>query len=189
MSRQTPTRRAGFHQPDDRRQLLEGRSRATCPGRPCVRGSPSSGRVDVPAAGDRGRRRSRRGRAPRCRRCSSPGEARRRAGPSASARSSSSPMASIDCARNPRLRRRQVDQVAGVGDDRRDAGPLDEPAEGANLFRWKRTAAPLAGVLREDLQRLASVDDRAFDRARQPARDRHVGAEREDDPGLSDAEG
>ena len=76
-----------------------------------------------------------------------------------------------------RVRRRQVDQVARVRDDRTDARRL-HPARGiANLLRRHDAAAPLVRVLRENLKRVATMRDRALDRQRQPAGDGHVGAE------------
>ncbi len=76
-----------------------------------------------------------------------------------------------------RERRRQVDQVARVRDDGRDAGLLDALAEQPDFSVLERLAAPLVRVLREDLQRLASVHDRAIDGLRDAARDGHVRAD------------
>ena len=72
---------------------------------------------------------------------------------------------------------RQVDQVAGVRDDGRDAGLVDAPAEGADVRRVERLAAQLAGVLAEDLQRLAAVEHGALDGVRDAAGHGHVSAD------------
>ena len=50
-------------------------------------------------------------------------------------------------------------------------------AEQLDLGRVERLAAPLIRVLREDLQRLAAVDDRAIDGLRDAAGHRHVRAD------------
>ena len=73
--------------------------------------------------------------------------------------------------------RREVDQVARMRDDRKDAGGLDRGAERANFLGRHDAPAPLVGVLREDLQRVAAVHDRPLDGARQSAGDRHVRSE------------
>ena len=72
----------------------------------------------------------------------------------------------------------EVDQVAGVRDDRDEAGARDVAAELRDLVRWKRASAPLVGVLREHLQRVAPVHHRARNGARQATGDGHVRAER-----------
>ena len=69
----------------------------------------------------------------------------------------------------------EIDQIAAVRHHWRDARRLDASAELADFLRRQRPAAPLAGILREDLQRLAAMDDGALDRPRQTAGDRHVG--------------
>src|SRR5687768_2741400 len=74
-------------------------------------------------------------------------------------------------------RGRQVDQVAGMGDDRPDPGLVDAPAERADLRRIERLALPLAGVLAEDLQCLAAVRHRALDGPRHASGHRHVGSD------------
>ena len=78
--------------------------------------------------------------------------------PSASARSSSSRSAAIDCSRSGPRGRRDVDQIAVVRDDRMDAGLGDPPPEERDLLVGQRRAPPLARGLREDLQRLAARD-------------------------------
>jgi hypothetical protein len=75
-----------------------------------------------------------------------------------------------------RVGRREVDQVAAVRDHRADTGGFHLGAKLADFRGRQLAAAPLTGVFREDLQRLAPVHDRAFHRARQPARDRHMRA-------------
>ena len=47
----------------------------------------------------------------------------------------------------------------------------------AKIFVGERLGAPLIRILRENLQRVAAMHDRALDRARQPARHRHVRAQ------------
>ena len=56
---------------------------------------------------------------------------------------------------------------------------FDPPAEQPDLGGIERLAAPLVGILAEDLQRLAAVDERAIHRLRHPAGDRHVRADPE----------
>ena len=58
--------------------------------------------------------------------------------------------------------------------DRMESGRFDLRAKLANLRRGDLAAAPLVGVLAEDLKRLAAMDDGALDRARQAAGHRHV---------------
>jgi hypothetical protein len=53
-----------------------------------------------------------------------------------------------------------------VRDDRVNAALGDAAAEQHDLVVRQRAGAPLAGGLREDLQRLALRGDRAIDRAR-----------------------
>ena len=58
----------------------------------------------------------------------------------------------------PGIRRGEVDQVAGVRDDRRRCRAASTFARNsANFFGRQRPAPPLVGVLREDLERLAAV--------------------------------
>src|SRR5437773_6060982 len=71
----------------------------------------------------------------------------------------------------------KVDQVARVRHDWRQATRTHLRAEFADLFGRHDAPSPLAGVLREDLKRLAAMDDRAVDRARQSSGHRHVRAE------------
>ena len=73
--------------------------------------------------------------------------------------------------------RSQVDEVAGVRHDRLDAELGGVGTEGVHLVRRERSGTPLAGGLREDLQRVTAGGVRALDGARQAAGDRHVGAE------------
>ena len=73
-------------------------------------------------------------------------------------------------------RGRQVDQVAGVRDDWRDAGLFDPPAERADVGRIERLAAQLAGILAEDLQRFAAVEHRPLDGVRDATGHGHVSA-------------
>ena len=73
-----------------------------------------------------------------------------------------------------RKRRGQVDQVTGVCNHRRDARFIDARAEGTNLRRVGRPRVPLVGVLAENLQRLAAMNDCALDRFRHAAGHRHV---------------
>jgi hypothetical protein len=72
------------------------------------------------------------------------------------------------------VRRCQVDQIAGVGDHDAQTSGLHRRAELVNFLARKDAPAPLARVLREDLQRVATMDDCALDGARQPTSDRHV---------------
>ena len=74
-------------------------------------------------------------------------------------------------------RRREIDQVTRVRDDRGDDGLLDAAAEQSDFGGVERLAAPLARVLGEDLQRLAFVHDRALDGLGDAARDGHVRAD------------
>ena len=60
-------------------------------------------------------------------------------------------------------RSRQVDQIAGVRHDRRDAGLRNAAAEPPNIDWIDRFAEQLARVLGEQLQRLAAVQQRPFD--------------------------
>src|SRR5258705_11327764 len=69
---------------------------------------------------------------------------------------------------------REVNQVTVVRDDWTYAGFFDPLPKARNLRGWQLPGAPLAGRLREDLERLASRRLRAIDRARQAARDRHM---------------
>ena len=73
-----------------------------------------------------------------------------------------------------RLRRGEIDQVAGVRDDGNQFGLVDALAKPDNFVRRDRLAEPLVRILAEDLQRLASVNDRAIDGSRHPARHRHM---------------
>ena len=76
-----------------------------------------------------------------------------------------------------RIGRGQIDQVAVVRDDRADPRLPDPPAEERDLLGRQFPRAPLAGRLREDLQRLTAAGLGAVDRARQSARDRQMGTE------------
>ena len=75
-----------------------------------------------------------------------------------------------------RRRGRQVDQIARVRHDGRDAGLLDAAAEPADVGRIERLADQLARVLREDLQRFAAMQHRPFDGVRPRHRPRTCGA-------------
>src|SRR6185436_7312162 len=68
----------------------------------------------------------------------------------------------------------EVDQVAGVRDDRCDARTIGLAAKLANVNGIERFAAPLVGVLGEDLKCFASVEDGAVDGLRHTAGHRHV---------------
>src|SRR6266704_5421860 len=69
---------------------------------------------------------------------------------------------------------REIDEITRVRDDRAESRAADAATKLANLTGKQRAAAPLARVLREDLERLAAVHDRALHRARQTAGHRHV---------------
>ena len=73
--------------------------------------------------------------------------------------------------------RGQIDQIARVRDDGRDAGLVDALAESPHVGRIEWFPSPLTGVFREDLQRFAAVHGRAVDRVRHPAGDGHVRAD------------
>jgi hypothetical protein len=76
-----------------------------------------------------------------------------------------------------RCPRREIDQVAGVRDDRPDARFMHSPAEPRDLFPRERRPQPLAGILGKDLQRLAAVQRCAVDCVRDPTSHRHVRAD------------
>ena len=78
-------------------------------------------------------------------------------------------MAASDWRRSGGCGGRQIDQVAGMRYDRVQAGRFDLRAELANLRRGHLAAAPLVGVLAEDLKRLAA-DGRRRARPRAAAR-------------------
>jgi hypothetical protein len=65
-----------------------------------------------------------------------------------------------------RARGREVDQVAGVRDDRTDPDALSRLRNSRISSRGIRRTAPLIGVLGENLQGVTAMHDRAFDRAR-----------------------
>jgi hypothetical protein len=69
-----------------------------------------------------------------------------------------------------RIGGREVDEITRVRDRRGDARFFDAPTEASDLVCVKRPSAPLVGVLREDLQRFASVNDGAVNRFRDTAR-------------------
>jgi hypothetical protein len=71
----------------------------------------------------------------------------------------------------------QVDQITCVRDDGRDARLLDALAKQFDLGGIERLGAPLVRILREDLQRFASVGDGAVDCFGNAARHRHVCAD------------
>ena len=71
-----------------------------------------------------------------------------------------------------RIRRGEVDEVAGVRHDGSQTRRLDLGAEFRDFFGRQRPSPPLVGVFREDLERLAAVDHRPIHRARQSAGDR-----------------
>jgi hypothetical protein len=77
---------------------------------------------------------------------------------------------------------RQVDQVAGVRDNRRESGFIDTLTKPENLVGSDRLPEPLVGVLAEDLQGLAAVHERAIDCLRDSPGDRHVRANSHDSP-------
>ena len=70
-----------------------------------------------------------------------------------------------------RIGRRQIDQIAGVRHHGRDAGLVNARAETLDLVALEWLAAPLTGVLAEDLQRFAAVHDGSIDGFRDAARD------------------
>ena len=72
--------------------------------------------------------------------------------------------------------RGEIDQVAGVRHDRRQAGLVDALTKPDDFVRVDRLSEPLVRVLAEDLQGLAAMNDSAIDRLRNPAGDRHVRA-------------
>ncbi len=72
---------------------------------------------------------------------------------------------------------RDVNQVAVVGDDGTNARFLDPLSKARDLRGRQFARAPLPGRLREDLERFASRRLRAINRARQPARNRHMCSE------------
>ena len=74
-------------------------------------------------------------------------------------------------------RRGEIDEIAAVREDGRNPGRRHFHPEFADFPARQRPAAPLAGVLREDLQRVAAVRDGPLDRARQAAGHRHVSAQ------------
>ena len=74
-----------------------------------------------------------------------------------------------------RVCRREIDQVARMRDDRPQSGGAHSRTKLANLFATERPAAPLAGVLRKDLEGFALVHDGPLHGAWQTAGDRHVG--------------
>jgi hypothetical protein len=62
-----------------------------------------------------------------------------------------------------RNRRRQVDQVAGVRDDRFQTCFVDTLAKSNDLVWSERLAEPLVGILAEDLQGFAAMHECAID--------------------------
>jgi hypothetical protein len=72
---------------------------------------------------------------------------------------------------------REVDQIAAVRHGRRDFGCCQAVAKAADFIRVERRRLPAVRVPREDLQRLAAVDDRAVHGLRHAAGDRHVRAD------------
>ena len=74
--------------------------------------------------------------------------------------------------------RRQVDQVAGVGEDRADGARRAGGAKRRDLLVVERFRPPLVGVLDEDLDRPAAEILTPRDGLGHPAGDRDVGAER-----------
>ena len=163
---------------EDRRRGARSGGRGWCPARRCARAGSSAPRADARASSVRERLGDQpQPVAPRCRSCTSPGCMTSPSRPSASARSSSSPSAAIDCARSAGARGGDVDQIAVVRDDRLDAGLGDAPAEQRDLVGRQRPRPPLPRRLGEDLQRLAPRRHGAIDGARQAAGDRQMGAE------------
>lgn len=85
--------------------------------------------------------------------------------------------------RQPRAREQlriggaEVDQVAGVGDQRPDAARGVRGAEGGDLAPGELPALPLVGVLDEDLDRRAAEGGGPFDRGGHAARHGDVGTE------------
>ncbi len=73
-----------------------------------------------------------------------------------------------------RRRRGHVDQIARVRDHRRDARLGNACTKRADVVGPKWRGVPPVGVLREDLQRLAAVDQRAINGLGYAARHRHV---------------
>ena len=91
--------------------------------------------------------------------------------PSGSARSSSSPKASIDLRAERGIGGGEVDQITVVRDDRVDARFANAPSEQRDFLVRQNARPPLSDRLREDLQRLTAARHRPVHRARQPARD------------------
>jgi len=60
-------------------------------------------------------------------------------------------------------RRREIDQVTGVRDDRCDPGFANALPKQACFRSVERPRAPLVRILGEDLQRLAAMNDRTID--------------------------
>jgi len=73
--------------------------------------------------------------------------------------------------------RGEIDQVAGVRDHGCDSRLLDALPESLDFAAVQGLTKPLIRVLREDLQGLASVDDRALDGLRDAAGNGHVRAD------------
>jgi hypothetical protein len=76
-----------------------------------------------------------------------------------------------------RRRRRYVYEIAVVRNDRANAGFGYSPAKEDDFIVGQRSRAPLAGRLREDLQRLASRGDSAIDGPGQATRNGEMRAE------------
>src|SRR4051812_19807226 len=76
-----------------------------------------------------------------------------------------------------RSRRGEVDQIAAVRDNRMEARTPHRGPEFVDFFTRQHPAAPLVRVLGEDLEGIASMEDRPRYGARHPAGDRHMGAE------------
>ena len=168
MSRQTPTRRVRPTLADDGRQMLESVAEVRALSRRVLEqdadARPLPGRKE-PAQRLRDEVKTLGLRRVRSRMHDEPVEAER-VGP-----------IELLAERRDRLRaqrgvgRRDVNQIAVVRDDRRDARLARAAAERVALLRRNLARAPLADRLRENLERLAPGGDRPIDRARQAARD------------------
>src|SRR5262245_3477530 len=75
------------------------------------------------------------------------------------------------------IRGGEVNQVACVRHDWRDASLFDAFSKQLHLGRVKRLSAPLIRVLRKDLQRLAAVYNGTVDSFRDAASHRHMRAD------------
>ncbi len=76
-----------------------------------------------------------------------------------------------------KLRRRKIDQITAVSEDRMDACPFPELLEHFDLLCVQLFRGPSACVARKQLDRVAINRCAAFESAEQSARNRHVSAQ------------